>query len=65
MKTHNGQFFLPQKPLDGWENAEWETLRQGAAMTLRERLLWLEQANTLAVQLQQAKKEPLLKRRKA
>jgi len=34
-------------------------------MTFRERLLWLEQASTLAVQLQQAKKEPLLNLKRA
>lgn len=60
MKTHDGSFKLVGAPSDPWERAEWETLRQGAALTFRERLMWLEQASKLALQLKSAERKPLL-----
>lgn len=44
---------------EGWERATWEgarnaVLREGASMTLREKLAWLESAHVMAERLVQA-----------
>lgn len=59
MKVTDGRRVLPPVPkeLEGtWEGAEWEYLRWSAAMTFRERMMWLEEASEFAAALQSAKR---------